>query len=299
MKNKEIEMLFVPLELILNQYEDNIKRINEYSERLNSYFIENYKKNPEILFVYIEKIGAEKLINVEGNVEILYKILNNEVFFSYFKKNNLSIYNLIQILTIYNNSSAYFVENEKREEELMYDNLKKIKEDFDGFLDSAKKLYDFELWFNENAINSLSKILEKTLSNDLKNEKELMNLNLDDKKIESIVNFKVIFENYYQNMKNMYENKKKFPSKEKNMIVNYFIRELSNIFNTINLMKIPNKVVIELVSIIFDKNLDDTQIKNIMKNSNKHVANTSYTLQFVTGESSNSQMEYIKSKNCL
>ena len=87
--------------------------------------------------------------------------------------------------------------------------------------------------------------------------------------------------------------------KEKNININYFVRELRNIFESGNKIEIPNEIICELVSLIFDKQMDDTQLNNILKNSNKNISNTSYTLQFTTKENNIEEREYIKTKNCL
>ena len=97
----------------------------------------------------------------------------------------------------------------------------------------------------------------------------------------------------------MYKNKSDFNSKEKNININYFVRELINIFESTNTIEIPNEIIFELVSLIFDNQMDETQLNNMLKKSNKHISNTSYTLQFTTKENSNVEMEYIKTKNCI
>ncbi|MFH4176470.1 hypothetical protein WAJ79_26365, partial [Acinetobacter baumannii] len=77
--------------------------------------------------------------------------------------------------------------------------------------------------------------------------------------------------------KNMYESKRELNPNEKNININYFVRELRNIFESRNKIEIPNEIICELVSLIFDKQMDDTQLNNILKNSNKNISNTSYT----------------------
>jgi nitrogen fixation/metabolism regulation signal transduction histidine kinase len=94
----------------------------------------------------------------------------------------------------------------------------------------------------------------------------------------------------------MYESKRELNPKEKNININYFVRELRNIFESGNKIEIPNEIICELVSLIFDKQMDDTQLNNILKNSNKNISNTSYTLQFTTKENNIEEREYIKPK---
>ena len=67
----------------------------------------------------------------------------------------------------------------------------------------------------------------------------------------------------------------------------------------LNSKKIPNKIIIELVYIIFDFQIDDKNLRNIIKNANTHISNTNYTMQFTKRENNELEIEYIKSNNCL
>ena len=248
--------------------------------------------------IYLKKIGAEKIISISENIELLHRIFSNIVFFDYFKESELCVADLIKILTICNNSSEYFINRIKNEEEIINKKIKKLEVVFKSFIDNAEELYDFEFWFNDRAIKNLGEILNIIAPNDFDKEEELLNLEIGDK-IKSLVVFEKIFENYYQDVKNMYESKRELNPKEKNININYFVRELRNIFESGNKIEIPNEIICELVSLIFDKQMDDTQLNNILKNSNKNISNTSYTLQFTTKENNIEEREYIKTKNCL
>lgn len=286
MKNNEIEMLFSKPELIEKQYQENINKLVEYSERLNSYFFINHPKNPELLSIYLDKLGASKLLKNEENIEKLHMILRSNIFFDYFSQKKMDVIILVKILTIIDKSSEYHVENEKKKEDLMRRNIKNIRKDFDSFLDSSKLVYNFDQWFSER-VSDVSDILLEKNESDISSDQSDLN------------KFRLLFEKYFQEINNMFVNKKSFNEKDRNIRVNYFVRELNNIFNSTNSEKLPNKIIFELVSIVFNKNLDDTQIKNIIKNANKHIANTNYTLQFTTKENNNFEMEYKKSKNAL
>lgn len=286
MKNNEIEMLFSKPELIEKQYQENINKLVEYSERLNSYFFINHPKNPELLSIYLDKLGAGKLLKNDGNIEKLHMILRSNIFFDYFSQKKLDVIILVKILTIIDKSSEYHVENEKKKEDLMRRNIKNIRNDFDSFLDSSKLVYNFDQWFSER-VSDVSDILLEKNESDISSDQSDLN------------KFRLLFEKYFQEINNMFVNKKSFNEKDRNIRINYFVRELNNIFNSTNSEKLPNKIIFELVSIVFNKNLDDTQIKNIIKNANKHIANTNYTLQFTTKENNNFEMEYKKSKDAL
>lgn len=253
---------------------------------MNSYFFINHPKNPELLSIYLDKLGAGKLLKNEENIEKLHMILRSNIFFDYFSQKKLDVIILVKILTIIDKSSEYHVENEKKKEDLMRRNIKNIRNDFDSFLDSSKLVYNFDQWFSER-VSDVSDILLEKNESDISSDQSDLN------------KFRLLFEKYFQEINNMFVNKKSFNEKDRNIRVNYFVRELNNIFNSTNSEKLPNKIIFELVSIVFNKNLDDTQIKNIIKNANKHIANTNYTLQFTTKENNNFEMEYKKSKDAL
>lgn len=296
MKNNELEKLFILPEMSSNQYEYNLRKLKEYSKKLKIYLIENYSKKPDILLIYLKEMGAEKLIGISGNIEFLHVILRNKVFFNYFKESSLGMNDLIKILAICNNSSDYYVDRIKNKEEIINKKIKNLEVVFNNFIDNTKELYDFELWFNDRKIKILGEILNIMVPNNTDMEENLINLEIGDK-TKSLVVFEKIFENYYRDVKNMYESERDFKLKEKNININYFVRELVNIFESTNRIKIPSFIIIELVAIIFDRHIDDTQIKNIMKNSNKHPANTIYIAQIITKENDESRdVEYIKIK---
>ena len=85
MKNGELEKLLTPPEIISDQHKDNIIKLNEYNNKLKIYLVENYFKKPDILLIYLKKIGAEKIISISENIELLHRIFSNIVFFDYFK----------------------------------------------------------------------------------------------------------------------------------------------------------------------------------------------------------------------
>ncbi|WP_335956107.1 hypothetical protein [Acinetobacter guillouiae] len=296
MKNNEIKELFSKAKL--NENQNNKKNI-AYSDKIKEYFIKNYKDYPEILSIYFNEMYAKKLININNNLDFVHRILGNSIFFTYFKESNLNTFDLVKILTIYNNSSKYFIDNLTKEEKLMNENLNKIQDSYNVFLNNSKKVFNFEKWFNEKSIDTLGCIFKEFPFDELEiNEDNLLNTVIDEK-IKSLVNFSLVFENYYKDICNFHKNKRSINLKEKNKNMNYFIRELMNIFNDLNSKKIPNKIIIELVYIIFEIQIDDKNLRNIIKCTNTHPSNTSYTVQFITQENNELEIEYIKSNKCL
>ncbi len=296
MKNNKIKELFS--EAKLNASQDNKKNI-EYSNKIKEYFIKNYKDYPEILSIYFDEMYVKKLINIDNNLDFVHRILSNSIFFTYFKESNLNTFDLVKILTIYNNSSKYFIDNLTKEEKLMNENLSKIQDSYNVFLNNSKKIFNFEQWFNEKSIDALGCIFKEFPLDELEiKEEDLLNTVLDEK-IKSLVNLSLVFENYYKDICNIYENKRSINLKEKNKNMNYFVRELINIFNNLNSKRIPNKIIIELVYVIFELQIDDRNLRNIIKCANTHPSNTGYTVQFITRQNNELEIGYIKTNKCL
>ena len=76
MKNSELEKLLTPPKIISDQHKDNIIKSNEYNNKLKIYLVENYFKKPDILLIYLKKIGAEKIISISENIELLHRIFS-------------------------------------------------------------------------------------------------------------------------------------------------------------------------------------------------------------------------------
>ena len=100
MKNSELEKLLTPPKIIGDQHKDNNIKSNEYNNKLKIYLV-------------------EKIISISENIELLHRIFSNIVFFDYFKESELCVADLIKILTICNNSSKYFNNRIKNEEEII------------------------------------------------------------------------------------------------------------------------------------------------------------------------------------
>lgn len=286
MKNNVIEDMF-------NQFKSSYSSL-----KINDYFIEKYPKNPDILSIYFEKMGAQKLISYNDNLEKSHHILKNSEFFKYFKECKLSVLDIIKIMTVYEFSDKYHIDNIKKEESLRDRNLIKIKESYNVFIESTKNLYDFELWYNEKSIQSLSQVLSKLPILEEIGSEDFNFENIDDD-FNSLLNFKILLEKYYKDLEFLIKNKRSLRLNEKNIRVNYFIRELVSIYTVKNKIKIPNKIIIILLSVLFDVRMEDAQLKNIIKNSNNHFSNTNYTIQYTTKENGTYDMEYIKTKNSL
>ncbi|WP_435337761.1 hypothetical protein, partial [Acinetobacter sp. LH3_13] len=80
-----------------------------------------------------------------------------------------------------------------------------------------------------------------------------------------------------------------FAPKEKNLQINFFVREIKNTFH----QKISNQIICELTSTLFGHELDETGVKNILKNANTNPINTQMMTQITIGEDNNT-IEHLK-----
>ena len=76
MKNGELEKLLTLPEMISDQHKDNIIKLNEYNNKLKIYLVENYFKKPDILLIYLNKMGAEKIIK-NDQINKMRELLDN------------------------------------------------------------------------------------------------------------------------------------------------------------------------------------------------------------------------------
>ncbi|HCJ6435095.1 TPA: hypothetical protein NU686_003531, partial [Acinetobacter baumannii] len=74
-----------------------------------------------------------------------------------------------------------------------------------------------------------------------------------------------------------------FASKDKNLQINFFVREIKNTFHP----KISNQMICELTSTLFGHELDETGVKNILKKANINPINTQMMTQITFGEENN------------
>ena len=102
-------------------------------------------------------------------------------------------------------------------------------------------------------------------------------------------NADTLFYDYFSDAQYLVDARNPLILREKNLSINYFVRELKNIFNP----EISNQIICELTSTIFNRQLDETGIKNILKNANTHPINTQMMTQITVGEENNT-IEHFK-----
>ena len=150
---------------------------------------------------------------------------------------------------------------------------------------------DFNEWLNQRldfhmnmAIQKLinSKLLAKNIDLDLiKNEMK--------NSFSIFSNSDVLFYDYITDVQYLVEARNPFAPKEKNLQINFFVREIKNTFH----QKISNQIICELTSMLFDHELDETGVKNILKNANTNPLNTQMMTQITIGEDNNT-IEHLK-----
>lgn len=96
-------------------------------------------------------------------------------------------------------------------------------------------------------------------------------------------NLDVLFYDYFTDAQYLVKGRNPFGLRDRNLQLNFFVRELKNIFDN----TISNQIICELSSIIFKHELDETSIKNILKNANTNPINRQMMTQFTIGEENN------------
>ncbi|WP_317455313.1 hypothetical protein [Acinetobacter johnsonii] len=89
-------------------------------------------------------------------------------------------------------------------------------------------------------------------------------LTLKNESIENISDFEYVFSKYMKDVYYKMIDKKEFKENEKNKKENKFIRDLDNMFNSLTNSRISYNFISELVSIIYNKQMNESQIKKVI-----------------------------------
>lgn len=151
--------------------------------------------------------------------------------------------------------------------------------------DDPKSILDFNEWLNQRLDNGLYLAIKNLINeNSIHNNVEVELIKEKIKKDLIIFsNADALFYDYFTDARYLVNARNPFRLREKNLRLNFFVRELKNIFNQM----ISNQIICELSSIIFKHELDETGIKNILKNANTNPINTQMMTQITVGEENN------------
>ena len=285
MKNSEFEDIFTPLD-IMGDYEENfIELLNKKIKLQKEYFLKNFKKDENLKLKVFEKLGYAHLLAEKENLETLNKVLNNPNFIKLFKSSDLCLNGICKIILIYSNSSEYFLENLELEHKKDQKKLEKIEKNYMDLKDNPISSLDVNDWLNQRLDNGLNVAIKNLIDENLIQAN--VEVGLIQEKIKNDLSIfssaDALFYDYFTDALYLIDARNPFRLREKNLRLNFFVRELKNIFNQM----ISKKIVCELWSIIFKHELDETGIKNILKNANTNLINTQLMTQITIGEENN------------
>lgn len=231
------------------------------------------------------KLGYGYLLHIEDNVTTLNKLLDNSNFIKLFKLSDITLDGICKIIYTYNKSSEYYLDSLKLKQRKDKETLDVLQKNFNFFNEKSKELLDFNNWLNQRLDTHLNIAIQKLI--DSKSLSTTIDLELlkEEMKNDLIIfsNSDVLFYDYFTDAQCLVDARNPFGLKEKNVQLNFFIRELKNIFDN----TISNQIICELSSIIFKHELDETGIKNILKNANTNPINTQLMTQITFGEENN------------
>lgn len=286
----EFEDVFSPLIFIEGKPSENFKNAIKKVEDQKIFFLHNLHKDkiPSMIF---KKLGYGNLLDIEDNVIALNKILKNPNFIKLFKISDMTLDGVCKIIYIYDNSSKYHVNSLKLRQKKDKEILEGLEKNYSYFNEKSKNFLDFNEWLNQRldfhinmAIQNLinSKLVAKNIDLDLiKNEMK--------NSFSIFSNSDVLFNDYIKVAQYLVNARDPFAPKEKNIQINFFVREIKNTFH----QKISNQIICELTSTLFGHELDETGVKNILKNANTNPINTQMMTQITVGEENNT-IEHFK-----
>ncbi|WP_445345108.1 hypothetical protein [Acinetobacter bohemicus] len=281
MINLDFEDIFSPLILIEGNPSENLKNAVKKIENQKIFFMKNFHKN-EIPTMIFKKLGYGYLLDIEDNSINLNKLLNNSSFIKLFKISDMTTDGICKIIFIYDKSSEYYIKSLKLKQKKEKETIDFLKKNYNCFNEKSKDILDFDEWLNQRLDLHIIMTIQKLI-----NSKSLAkNIDLDLIKNEMknsftiFSNSDVLFHDYFTDAQYLVDAKNPFALQEKNLQLNFFVRELKNIFNN----RISNQIICELTSTLFDHELDETGIKNILKNTNTNPINTQLMTQITIGD---------------
>lgn len=290
MVNLDFEDIFSPIVLKEGDPSENLKIIDQKLKDQKTFFLKNIHKNkiPTMIF---NKLGYGYLLHIDDNAKALKKLLDNSIFIELFKISDMTLDEICMIIFIYNKSSEYYINSLKLKQKKDKETIDDLEKNYNYFSEKSKDVLDFNEWLNQRLDFHINMAIQKLINSKL----VAKNIDLDLIKNEMKNSFSifsnsdVLFLDYLTDVQYLVEARNPFASKEKNLRVNFFVRELKNIFNN----RITNQIFFELTSTLFNHELDETGIKNILKNANTNPINTQMMTQITVGEENNT-IEHLK-----
>lgn len=286
----EFKDVFSPLILIEGNPSENFKNDVKKLEDQKKFFLNNLHKDkiPSMIF---KKLGYGYLLEIEDNATILNNLLNNSNFIKLFKNSDITVYGICKIIFIYDKSSEYYINSLKLKQKKEIETIDVLKKNYNYFNEKSKDILDFDEWLNQRLDLHMNMAIQKLINSKL----VVKNIDFDLIKNEMKNSFSifsnsdVLFNDYITDAQYLVNARGPFASKDKNLQINFFVREIKNTFHP----KISNQMICELTSTLFGHELDETGVKNILKNANINPINTQMMTQITVGEENNT-IEHFK-----
>lgn len=291
MKNSEFEDIFTPLDILGDYSGDFIELFNKKIESQKGFFLKNFRKDKNLKIKAFEKLGYSYVFDEKENLEALDKILDNPNFIKLFEKSALYLDGICKIILIYSNSSRYFIENLKLEQKNYSKKLENLEKSYIDLKNNQVDLLNINDWLNQRLDNGLHFSIKNLMENNVIKNNVDVQLIKEKIKNELIIfsNLDALFYDYFSDARYLVDAQNPFKLREKNLRLNFFVRELKNTFD----QTISNQIICELTSTLFDHELDETGVKNILKNANTNPINTQMMTQITVGEENNT-IEHFK-----
>lgn len=267
---------------------DQCGSAEEYELKLlkqaDNFFFDNYFKNEEILFFAFDFYYSIKLLENNENLKILKNILKNNKILEYFKENNFGIMELVLIITAFDKSTDYYIFTIKNQEKNQDKKIQEIYKKYINFINSTEDTYDFKIWYKNQIELLTSNLFLGLRARLIKNEDQMKiceNITLNNKSIENISDLEYIFSKYIQDLSYPMISQKELKENEKNKKENKFIRDLDNMFNSLTNNRISYNFISELVSIIYNKQMNESQIKKVIYDGSISTSITQYKKKYI------------------
>ncbi len=107
------------------------------------------------------------------------------------------------------------------------------------------------------------------------------NLFLNNSALKKLSDFDYVFDQYLENIKQSNIKNKELVENERRLKINKFIRDIYNMFSSLNSHILSYDIISELVSIIYNNQLDQSEIKKVIKKGNSHFTITEYEKKYI------------------
>lgn len=290
MNSEEISKLFKLDQVDFEQCQSAKEYESKLLKQADDFFFNNYLKSEEILFTAFDFHYSIKLLKNNNNLIKLKNLLNNNKILRYFRDNELGIFGLIVIITAFDKSTDYDIYNIKNEEDYKNNKTQKIFENYIKFTNETEDFFDFKSWFKDEVELMIANLYSSLRAMIVQNEQQRKiceNLVLNNLDLKNLSDFDYIFNTYIENIKQSNMNNKELVDRERNLKINKFIRDVYNMFISLSNHILSRDVIAELVSIIYDNQIDKSRIVELIEKGNSNFTITKYEKKYIRDQDHN------------